>query len=181
MRITERLKLSLRWLLAPLLVGCGATSKAPAPPPPAPEPARPAVAPAPAPKPAAPTAPEASSNVKPAAGLPPPKPVSTQAELRRQAAERLVMANPERTYMTKPPPLLLAIPVLEIELRRDGSVKRVIVMRKPTQALDTVQLAIDAVHRAAPYGDLRRMPEPWVFTETFLFDDQRRFKPRTLD
>jgi len=179
-RINHRLNRAWQWLAAPLLASCGATSKAPAPP--APEPARPAVVPALAPAPAAAAAaPAAATTVKPAPGMPAPKPSRTQAELRRQAAERLVMANPERTYMTKPPPLLLAIPVLEIELRGDGSVKRIVVMRKPTQALDTVQLAIDAVHRAAPFGDVRRMPEPWVFTETFLFDDQRRFKPRTLD
>jgi hypothetical protein len=28
---------------------------------------------------------------------------------------------------------------------------------------------------------VRRMPEPWRFTETFLFDEDRRFKPRSLD
>ena len=38
-----------------------------------------------------------------------------------------------------------------------------------------------AVHRAAPFGDVSRLPRPWKFVETFLFDDDRRFKPRTLD
>ncbi|KAI1696427.1 hypothetical protein Ddc_20438 [Ditylenchus destructor] len=32
-----------------------------------------------------------------------------------------------------------------------------------------------------PYGDLSRLPKPWKFAEVFLFDDDRRFKPRTLD
>lgn len=105
----------------------------------------------------------------------------THDELRRQAAERLVAAHPQSTYLSASPPILLAIPVLEVELKSDGSVKRVNVVRRPSQAEDTVQLAIDAVLRAAPYGDVRRMPEPWKFTETFLFDDQRRFKPRSLD
>ena len=66
-------------------------------------------------------------------------------------------------------------------LHPDGRVKRINVIRKPGQALDTLQLAIDAVHRAAPFGNVSRMPEPWKFTETFLFNDQRLFKPRTLD
>ena len=33
----------------------------------------------------------------------------------------------------------------------------------------------------APFGNVSRMPEPWRFTETFLFNDDRLFKPRTLD
>ena len=54
-------------------------------------------------------------------------------------------------------------------------------MRPPRQAQDTVQIATDAVRRAAPFGDISKLPRPWKFVETFLFDDQRRFKPRTLD
>lgn len=113
--------------------------------------------------------------------LQPPRPVRNQEALRLQAAERLVAANPQRTYMGEVPQVLLAIPVLEIELHGDGSVRRIDVIRHPGQARDTTQLAIDAVHRAAPFGDVTRMPKPWKFTETFLFNDDRRFKPRTLD
>ncbi len=113
--------------------------------------------------------------------LPAPRPVGSWAELRQQAGERLVAANPAATYMGEPPAALLAIPVLEVELNGDGSVRRIVVLRQPRQALDTTQLAIDAVHRAAPYGDVRRLPRPWKFAETFLFDEQRRFKPRSLD
>jgi protein TonB len=102
-------------------------------------------------------------------------------EYRLKAAGRLVAANPERTYMGDVPEPLLAIPVLEIELNRDGSVNRIKVLRTPTQAKDTVQLAIDAVKRAAPFGDVSKLPKPWKFTEVFLFDDDRRFKPRSLD
>ena len=102
-------------------------------------------------------------------------------ELRMQAARRLVAANPEGTYVGTVPDMLLAIPVLEIELNRDGSIRRIDVMRKPAQALDTIELAMDAVRRAAPFGDVSRLPKPWKFTETFLFNDARKFKPRTLD
>jgi hypothetical protein len=55
------------------------------------------------------------------------------------------------------------------------------VLRHPGQARDTTQLAIDAVHRAAPYGAMTHLPRPWKWTEVFLFDDARRFKPRQLD
>jgi hypothetical protein len=102
-------------------------------------------------------------------------------ELRVHAAHRIVAANPTRTYLGEPQNVLLAIPVLEIELNADGSVRRVEVLRYPGQARDTTQLAIDAVRRAAPFGDVSRLPKPWKFTETFLFNDDRRFKPRTLN
>ncbi len=93
----------------------------------------------------------------------------------------MVAANPDGSYMGAPQPMLLAIPVLEIELNADGSVKHIDVMRRPSQAPETIQLAIDAVRRAAPYGDVSRLPKPWKFAEVFLFNDDKRFKPRTLD
>jgi len=97
------------------------------------------------------------------------------------AGKRLVAANPNGTYTGVVPEPLLAIPVLEIELNGDGSVRRVSVQRQPSQATDTVQLAIDAVNRAGPFGDVSHLPKPWKFSEVFLFRDDRRFKPRALD
>ena len=44
-----------------------------------------------------------------------------------------------------------------------------------------MQLAIDAVRRAAPFPPVGHLPRPWKYTEVFLFDDNRRFKPRSLD
>lgn len=177
MSYIERARSGLIVGLTSLLAACGLMPKPVAPPAPAPTPA-------PSPSVSAPAPIAAFGQGSPSAqprGLAPPRPVRTHDELRRQAAERLVAAHPQSTYLSASPPILLAIPVLEVELKSDGSVKRVNVVRRPSQAEDTVQLAIDAVLRAAPYGDVRRMPEPWKFTETFLFDDQRRFKPRSLD
>jgi hypothetical protein len=105
----------------------------------------------------------------------------TWDEFMLQAARRMVAANPDGTYMGPVADELLAIPVLEIELDREGRVRRIEVIRTPTQAEDTIQLAIDAVHRAAPFGDMSHLSPPWKFVEVFLFDDERRFKPRTLD
>ncbi|HEY8709178.1 MAG TPA: hypothetical protein VIM34_14410 [Burkholderiaceae bacterium] len=113
--------------------------------------------------------------------LPPPGPVRNWNEVRVQAAHRLVAANPGRTYTGHVPEPLLAIPVLQIELNGDGSIRRIDVLRHPSQANDTTQLAADAVRRAAPFGDVSRLPRPWRFTETFLFNDDRKFKLRTLD
>lgn len=113
--------------------------------------------------------------------LEPPRAARTWDEFKLQAARRLVQAHPDGSYLGPVPEPLLAIPVLEVELNADGSVRRVGVMRHPGQARDTTQLAIDAVHRAAPYGAMTHLPRPWKWTEVFLFDDARRFKPRRLD
>jgi len=71
--------------------------------------------------------------------------------------------------------------VLTIELNGDGSIRHIEVMRYPSQARETVDMAIKAVKRAAPFGDVSRLPKPWRFNETFLFNDQYKFKPMTLD
>ena len=166
MRCIERIaKLSLLGVAA-LAAGC--SSPAPAP---APATARPTTKTL-----AAPPATAATSGKLPAPGA-----VRSWSEVRLQAARRIVAANPAGTYMGTPPDVLLAIPVLEIELNGDGSVRRIVVLRPPRQAKDTIEIAAEAVRRAAPFGDVSRLPRPWKFVETFLFDDDRRFKPRTLD
>ena len=113
--------------------------------------------------------------------LPAAEPARSWSEFRQQAATRLMAANPERTYSGAVPDPLLAIPVLEVELNADGSIRTIDVLRVPTQAKDTVQIAIDAVRRAAPFPNVSRLPKPWKYSETFLFNDDRKFKPRTLD
>jgi hypothetical protein len=102
-------------------------------------------------------------------------------EYRVNVGRRLVAANPGGTYTGVPPEPLLAIPVLEIDLNRDGSVRNVRVQRAPSQAEDTVQVAIDAVRRAGPFGDVSHLPQPWRVSEVFLFRDDRKFKPRSID
>ncbi|MDQ2736629.1 MAG: hypothetical protein M3Y55_16935 [Pseudomonadota bacterium] len=137
---------------------------------------RPAVAP---PLPTVPPSPTVAGSLAVALGA--PHAVRSWVEVRRQAAERMVAANPNITYLGKVPDMLLAIPVLEIELNGDGSIRKIEVLRPPRQAKDTLQIAADAVRRAGPFGDVSKLPRPWKFVETFLFDDARKFKPRTLD
>lgn len=111
---------------------------------------------------------------------PPAAPRDAKA-LRLQLAQRLVAAHPDTSYTSRAPDRLWAIPVLEIELNADGSVRKIAVLRKPTTGDEATVLAMAAVRRAAPYGDVSRLPRPWKVVETFLFDDELRFKPRTLD
>jgi hypothetical protein len=132
------------------------------------------------PSPTTPTAP--SAKVEPQAVLPSLQgSVKSWDEYRLRAAKRMVAANPDKTYLSDPPEPLLAIPVLEITVKADGSIDRIDVVRVPTQAKDTVELAKEAVRRAAPFGEVGRLPKPWKFRETFLYDDERRFKPMILD
>lgn len=149
------------------LAGCG--SKPPAEP----------LAPAPAPTRAVEVvaAPSTGAVVR----LPPASPSKNWNDFKLQAAKRMVAANPNGTYTGKPQQMLLAIPVLEVELNADGSIKNIDILRRPSQAPETTQMAIDAVKRAAPFGDVSKLPKPWKFSETFLFNDDKRFKPRTLD
>jgi hypothetical protein len=154
-----------------------APASPPAPLPSAPQ--APAAATQPGPSPAVPQAPSPAARP-----LPPPvasAPYRNWDEFRLHAGRRLVQANPNGTFTGAVPEPLLAIPVLEVELNADGSVRRIVVQRQPSQARDTVQLAIDAVQRAAPFGDISHLPRPWKFSEVFLFRDDRRFKPRVLD
>jgi len=90
-------------------------------------------------------------------------------------------ANAEQVYRHKAPAVLLAVPVFQVELHGDGRIKRIELLRAPRQAKDTIEIARRALHRAAPFGDVQRLAKPWIFTETFLFDEDRRFKPRSLD
>lgn len=169
---TERRRaLAARLGLTMTVAGFAACTQAPPAPTPAPAP------PAAAARPPAPPVPAPAA----ARGLPPAATARSWTEFKMQAARRMVAATPDGSYMGPVPEPLLAIPVLEVELNSDGSVRNIVVMRHPTQARDTTQLAIEAVRRAAPYGDISRLPKPWKFSEVFLFNDDRRFKPRTLD
>jgi hypothetical protein len=144
-------------------------------------PAPPALAPPPAPSPAVP--PARLAPLGPAVALAPATPARNWNEFKRAAATRMVRASPQGSYLGPVPPLLFGIPILEIELNADGSVRDVNLLRPPAnaEAADTVALAVEAIRRGAPYGDVSRLPRPWKWTEVFLFDDRRRFKPRTLD
>jgi hypothetical protein len=167
-------------ILLPALVlvlgGCGGNRLPPWPAPstnPAPVESRPEAK--------APSASRSPNAAEPVPALGAPRRARNWDEFRLLAARRMVAANKAHTYDGTVPEPLLAIPVLEIELNADGSIRRIVVSRTPGQATDTVQIAIDAVKRAAPFGEVSHLPKPWKFTEVFLFDDERRFKPRTLD
>ncbi len=144
---------------------------------PAPQPAR-APLPAPAPAPRAAPAPAPAPAQAPAPYM---RPARTADEYKRQMGLRLIAANPGITYTKRAPDILMGIPILEVEVNADGSVRHISVIRTPPEAGETVQLAIDAVRRAAPFGDPTQVPRPWKFLQVFLFDYDGHFKPKVLD
>jgi len=158
---TPRVSLLMR---TAAVVALGLTACA-SPPPPAP----PAPAGAPARAPA------------PAARAPAERPATSIDEYKRRAALRIVQANPESAVAGQVGTQALAVPVLEIEVNADGSVRRINVFRAPRVAPETVDVARRAVERAAPFGDARGLPRPWTFLETFLFVDETHFKPLSLN
>ena len=162
-RLPGRLRAIAAWL------GLCAISACQTPPPPA-------VGRAPVPAPA--PAPRETPVPAPA---PYTRPARTADEYKRQMGLRLVAANPAITYTKRAPDVLMGIPILEVEVNADGSVRHISVVRTPPEAHETVQLAIDAIKRAAPFGDVSQVPKPWKFLQVFLFDYDGHFKPKVLD
>ena len=169
-RNASRLRRVAAWLGLCALASCQS---------PSPQPTRaPTATPAPAPARVTPTPAPAPAPVAPAPYL---RPARTADEYKRQMGLRLIAANPSITYTRRAPDILMGIPILEVEVNADGSVRHISVFRTPEDAKETVQVAIDAVRRAAPFGDASQVPKPWKFLQVFLFDYDGKFKPKVLD
>ena len=100
---------------------------------------------------------------------------------RLRAAKRIADMNPASTYSGPVPDPLASIPVLQIQLNADGSVRNIEVLRTPKFEPQTVEMAKIAVARAAPFGPVGHLPRPWQFSETFLYNDALKFKLRSLE
>lgn len=101
-------------------------------------------------------------------------------EYRLLAAMRIQQANPSRIFQGPLPDPLASIPVLEVQLARDGSVRHIEVLRKPKFHPETVELAKQAILAAQPFGPVGHLPQPWRFNETFLYNDDMKFQLHTL-
>jgi hypothetical protein len=99
---------------------------------------------------------------------------------RVQVAQKIMHANGGATFAGALPDPLASIPVIEISLNADGSIRGLDVTRTPHFYPETVQLAMAAIRRAAPFGSVAHLPQPWVFNETFLFNDDLKFQLHSL-
>lgn len=96
------------------------------------------------------------------------------------AAKKIMQANPANTFAGVVPEPLASIPVLEITLNADGSVRAIEVLRKPHFYPETIEMAKAAILRAAPFGSVAHLPRPWTFNETFLYNDSLKFQLHAL-
>ncbi len=99
---------------------------------------------------------------------------------RVQTAKKIMQANGGVTFAGALPDPMASIPVIEISLNGDGSIRGLDVTRTPHFQPQTVQLAMAAIRRAAPFGSVTHLPQPWVFNETFLFNDDLKFQLHSL-
>lgn len=99
---------------------------------------------------------------------------------RLRAAARITAVNADATYSGPLPEPLASIPVLQVQLSRDGSVAKIEVLRVPKFEPQTVEMAKAAVMRAAPFGFVGNLPQPWTFNETFLYNDALKFQLRSV-
>ena len=168
-------------LVAGLLGGCAVPRPfEPVPSrPPAAEPARPAAPPVvdakPPPVAVRPPAPVPATPV-PA----PPAPARNWNEYRIRAAQSIASVNAPLMFKGPVPERLASIPVLEVQLNRDGSIRQIDVLRTPKFSPETVQLAMQAVRRVGNFGPVGHLPQPWRFSETFLYNDDLKFQLHTL-
>ena len=129
-----------------------------------------------------PPATAAGPGVQPAAvaGARPTGRARDWTDYKLRAARRIHEASPGETFAGPLPDPLQSIPVLQVHLNRDGSVRDISVLRTPRQSPQTLEMAMRAIRRAAPFEPVGHLPRPWQFNETFLYNDDFKFQLRTL-
>ncbi len=110
---------------------------------------------------------------------------STLAEYQRHVDELLHAANVAGVFAGPPPNPLRAVIVVYVEVNADGELARLELFRAPLHSPELV----DEVERAwrrlgpqlpRPLPQLMNGDERLAFTQTWLFDDEGRFRLRTL-
>lgn len=99
---------------------------------------------------------------------------------RVQVGKKIMQANGDATFAGSLPDPLASIPVIEISLNADGSIRGLDVTRTSPFHPETAQMAMAAIRKAAPFGSIANLPQPWVFNETFLYNDDLKFQLHSL-
>ena len=150
---------------AALLNGCANRRSATAPiltPAPAP-----VFTPQPAPEPAA-------------AGAPRLPLLASWADYRRRAAQIILASNPGASFTGPQPAQWSGIATVTVMLNADGSIRTLDLMRGSRISPEVNDLALAAVRRAANYGPVSNLPQPWQFNETFLYNGDNKFQLVTV-
>jgi hypothetical protein len=106
--------------------------------------------------------------------------VASWADYRRRAAQMIVAANPGASFVGPQPAQWSGIATVTVILNADGSVRAMDLMRGSRITPEVNDLALTAARRAANYGPVSNLPQPWQFNETFLYNDNNKFQLVTI-
>ena len=104
----------------------------------------------------------------------------SMAEYRRRAAQLILAANPGGTYAGAVSEPAYGIVVVSIALNADGSIRNVSLLRRSSVGPDANDLAVQAVRRVGSFGPISNLAGPWDISETFFYNDARKFQLRTV-
>lgn len=102
------------------------------------------------------------------------------ADYRRRAAQSILAANPGASFVGPQPQQWQGIATVTVMLNADGSVRALDLMRSSKVAPHVNAMALTAARRAANYGPVSNLPQPWQFNETFLYNDDDKFQLVTM-
>jgi hypothetical protein len=118
--------------------------------------------------------------VPPAAGAPRLPLVASWADYRRRAAQMIIAANPGASFTGPQPEQWKGIATVTVMLNADGSLRAMDLMRGSRVSPEVNDMALAAARRAASYGPVSNLPQPWQFNETFLYNDDNKFQLVTI-
>ena len=107
-------------------------------------------------------------------------PVASWADYRRRAAQMIIATNPGASFTGPAPAQWSGIATVTVMLNADGSVRAMDLMRGSRISPEVNDLAMAAARRAANYGPVSNLPQPWQFNETFLYNDNNKFQLVTV-
>ncbi|MBA2675689.1 hypothetical protein [Ramlibacter sp.] len=108
-----------------------------------------------------------------------PSNAATPRAYRADAATHIYGLNRERIWKGRLPPMLYAVGVLQVEVDRNGDVRKLDWMRAPKHAPEVVAEIERTVRAAAPFPVPARMGKV-VYTDTWLWHKSGRFQLDTL-
>lgn len=163
--------LGLRFILPGLAVAlCLVLASCAVKPPAAPAPTPTAPPPAPKPPPAQETAPATHPRASVA---------RSEREYRKDAASHLYALNGHRIYKGRMPPMLQAVGVLDVDLDRQGQIKRLHWRRAPRHVPEVMAEIERTVRAAAPFPVAQRLGA-LTYTDVWLWHKSGRFQLDTL-
>ncbi len=106
--------------------------------------------------------------------------VASWADYRRRAAQLILASNPGASFTGTPPVQWSGIATVTVMINADGSIRALDLMRGSRISPQVNDLALAAVRRAANYGPVGSLPQPWQFNETFLYNNNNKFQLVTI-